>query len=174
MKSVFVFLAIGIFLTFLTSYIVMNFSPFDLTKAQELVNSASIIETNPDGLTTQFQDIMSRGLLLEYISNNAYIAIFTLAAAFMCFLTSTHLFIDKVFFKSIWQPPSIFNAFRRAFLIIGSILLMVYLKAIKVETTTLILVPFTALVFEIVFLSIKNDIQTIISGFSKKRDAPTI
>jgi len=163
MKSVFIFLTIGVFFSLLSAFIVQNFSPFDSQKVEELIKSSNIQSDSADQLDSALRDLVSNGLILDYLSSNAYLSLFTIAAGLISFLTSIHLFLDKVFFKSLWDSPSIFNAVRRASLLVISLVIATYLRFLKVESLTIFLVPATAIFAEIIFMNIKTDIIRLIN-----------
>jgi len=168
MKLVFVFLTISIFFLFTSIFIVNNFSPFDMQKVEELVSDSKISENSPEQLDQEIQSLVSQGLIFDYLSNNAYLAIFVSAASLTCFIACIHLFIDKVFFKSLWQKPSVFNALRRSILLSISILIIIYLKFLRVELLTLLLIPASAIVIEIIYISLEKDLIKILSKFTKQ------
>jgi len=173
MKQVFIFLAVGLFFSFLTIFVVNSFSPFDDHKVQELISSSEILSNNPEKLDEEISFIVAQGLILDYLSTNAYLAFLLVAAALTSFIASIHLLIDKVFFKSIWESPSLLNAVRRSLLVTMSSSIIIYMKFLKVETITLLLIPASAIVTEIIFISLKNDINKLKSMFTKKESLKT-
>ena len=168
MKTGFIFLAISIFLTLLGSFVLSNFSPFDLDKVQEIVDQNEVSKNNSDALDAKIQTIIQQGLIFDYLSTNAYLALFIFAGSIFAFVAFLHSVIDKIFFKSIWQAPSLFNAIRRALLFSASVLLMIYLRFLNVDTATILLVPVTGIVAEFAFLTLKNDYKVIFRRFSTK------
>lgn len=162
MKLVFVFLTIGVFFALVTVFIVNNFSPFDTAKLAEIVEDNTISATSPEQLDTEVSDLIAKGLIFDYLSNNAYLTLITISASLACFIASIHLFIDKVFFKSLWQNPSVFNALRRGVLVSLSFVVVIYLKFLRVEVITLLLIPASALVLEIIYVSLEKDIIKLI------------
>lgn len=170
MRSVLVFLIIGIFFAILSVFIIQSFSPFDEVKINELIKSEKISQNSPETLNENIKSLIQQGLIFDYLSNNAFLTLFAIESSFFCFLTSAHLFIDKVFFRNLWQQPSLFNAIRRSFLISISIGLIIYLKFLRVQDTTLLLIPFSALCIELILASFKKDF----SKFLNRKTSPTI
>lgn len=168
MKLVFVFLTTSVFFFLLSLFVVQNFSPFDISKLQEIVSSTEITSSSPEKLDVEIASLISKGLLFDYLSTNAYLAFGLLVCAASSFFAAIHLFVDKVFFKSIWQTPSLFNALRRSILLIITLVLVVYLKLLRVDTLSLLLVPISTLVIEFIYISVEKDLKNIKNKIFKK------
>lgn len=86
---------------------------------------------NNEEFSEFFSEMKSQGLLLEVV-NRQNLEILSLVAFANLFtlLTTIHLLVDKLFFKTVAQSPSIRTAVRRAFLltiiIVGFIALRLY------------------------------------------------
>lgn len=73
---------------------------------------------NNEAFTTFFNEMKSQGLILEMVNRQnieivggvAFLNLFTL-------LTTVHLFLDKLFFKTIAEAPNTGNAIRRSLLV---------------------------------------------------------
>lgn len=167
MKLVFVFFTISIFFLGLTIFIVQNFSPFDIQKIEEVISDAEISTNSPEKLDQEISALISQGLIFDYLSNNAYLLLIVSAASLTSFICAIHLFIDKIFFKSLWEKPSLFNALRRSLLFSVSIVLVIYLKFLRVEPISLLLVPVSAVVIEIIYISLKKDFVRLGSKYLK-------
>lgn len=113
LRLVSIFLTIGIVLGFLTSYFVGNISPFDKNKIESLIDTMQLQEGDEDKLHAELKRLFDEGMILEYLSTNAYIGfIIFLGSVFFIFL-SIHSSIDKLFFKKFFEKPTYKIAIRR-------------------------------------------------------------
>jgi len=119
-----------------------------------------------EAFSTFFNEMKSQGLILEMVNRQnieivgglAFLNLFTL-------LTTIHLLIDKLFFKTISEAPNIGNAVRRSLLI--SLIVATFLVLRLYNMLEWYLVLFVAILFlfvEFVLykvqLSKKNNIET--------------
>ena len=156
MKNVLIFTILGGFFSLVLFYILKEFSPFELSKIDELIKLNSVLPGEWDKLNTLIQEQISKGLLFQYLSSVAYLAFGVGLAAILSFLTAIHLFLDKLFFRSYYENPSLYNAIRRSTFIVITIGLVVYMKLSLLETQTIVLVPVAALILELIIASTIN------------------
>jgi len=156
MKNVLIFLILGGFFSLLLFYILKEFSPFELSKIDTLIKTNALNPGEWDKLNSILKDIIDQGKVFEYLSNIAYIAFGVLLAAIFSFFTALHLFVDKLFFKNYYEKPSLFDAMRRAILLVATIALVVYMKLSLLENTVIVLVPVSAVIIELIFVSTIN------------------
>ncbi|MEO6728318.1 MAG: hypothetical protein ABIM99_00185 [Candidatus Dojkabacteria bacterium] len=154
MKQFVVFLVIGIFFGLFSKYILSSpdISPLNLEMVQQLITDKSIGPDDSKKLDEAIHEVIDRGLIINYLSTNAYLLAFSLLATVLCFFVCIHLFVDKLFFKNFYEGASIFIAIRRGLLLCLSIGAIVFFKLYKVETYVLFLVPVAALTIEGVFM----------------------
>ncbi len=124
---------------------------------QQLVIEKGIGPDDTKKLDAEIQTLIDKGLIINYLSTNAYLLAFSLLASILCFFVCIHLFFDKLFFKNFYENASLFIAIRRGLLLCLSIGAMVIFRLYRVETYVLFLVPVAALTIEAVFMfSSKN------------------
>lgn len=156
MKNVLIFTILGGFFSLILFYILKEFSPFELSKIDELIRMNAILPGEWDKLNVLIQQQITKGLIFQYLSSTAYVAFGVALAAIFSFITALHLFFDKLFFRSYYENPSVYNATRRSFLIVITLGLVFYMKLSFLETQTIILVPIAALVLEIIIATTIN------------------
>src|SRR5580765_1308985 len=98
MKKGIVFIVLWIFFIFISKYIFDQFSPFNLSALQEIIISKGIKPNDWASLNVEIVDLVRRGLIMDYLSSNVYLLLFSLSATVFCFFVAIHLVIDKVFF----------------------------------------------------------------------------
>ncbi len=156
MKNALIFTILGGFFTLILIYILKEFSPFDANKINELITSNAINPGDWDKLNEVIRGIVDKGLIFQYLTNVTYLAFGVFLAAILSFCTALHLFLDKLFFKSYYDAPSLYNSIRRAVLITAVIGLVIYMRLSVIESSVIILVPVSALIIEIIFISTIN------------------
>jgi len=154
MKQFIVFLVIGIFFGLFSKYILSSpdISPLNVDMVQQLVTDKGIGPDDSKKLDEEIQNLINRGLIINYLSTNAYLLGFSLLASILCFFVCIHLFVDKLFFKNFYEQASLFIALRRGLLLCISIGAIVFFKLYRVETYILFLIPLVALTLEGVFI----------------------
>lgn len=151
MKRVVILLALGVFLLFVARYFVTNFSPFNLSQIQHLVEANNIKPGEWDSLNSSIQVLIDKNQILNYLSNNAYIASVIFIAGILCIFIGIHLVIDKFFFKNFYEKASVFDAVRRGILFCLGIALTVYLKLYGLDLQTILLIDILIFAIEILF-----------------------
>lgn len=160
MKRVVILLALGVFLLFFARYFFINFSPFNLTSLQHLIEANNIKPGDWEALNSTIQVLIDKNQILSYLSNNAYIASAVLIAGILCIFVAVHLVIDKFFFKNFYEKASLFDAVRRSFLFCTALSLTVFLKLYGLDIQTIVLVNILIVAIEILFyLYIKPHIK---------------
>lgn len=168
MKAAAISFVLGIFFFALTYYFYSYESPFKQDKLNELIIAQEIEPNEVDILEQEIDFIISRGLVLEYLSPNAYIALISLILGILCIFFTMHLIVDKLFFKTLIDPPNYKLAIQRVVLGFFSFLLFFYLKFQAVQKIILFL-PFV-ISFIIDYLLIKHFELRKINGSSKETD----
>lgn len=156
MKNVLIFTILGGFFSLVLFYILKEFSPFEISRIDDLITANSLLPGEWDKLNILIQEQISKGLIFQYLSNSAYLAFVVALAGIFSFLTSIHLFFDKLFFRSFHESPSLYNAIRRSLLIVLTIGLVVYMKLSLLETQIILLVPVAAIIIEVIITSTIN------------------
>ncbi|MEP7103941.1 MAG: hypothetical protein ABI721_04515 [Candidatus Dojkabacteria bacterium] len=153
MRHFFVFFIVGVFFAFIARYMIVSpdISPLNLDMVQKLIEEKNIGVDDSKQLNAEIQSLIDRGLILSYLSPNAYLLAVSILASIFCFFSSIHLFVDKLFFKNFYEKASLFNATRRGLLLCISIGAVVYLRLYRVEDYVLILVPIAAVAIEAIF-----------------------
>lgn len=153
MKQFFIFLVVGIFFGFFSRYILTSpeISPLNLEMVQQLIIDKNIGPDDAKQLDSAIQDLISRGLIINYLSPNSFLLAFSLLASIFCFFICLHLFFDKLFFKNFYENASIFIAVRRGILLCIAIGAVIIFKLYRIETYVLFLVPIVALTIEGIF-----------------------
>lgn len=151
MKRVLILLALGIFLLFVARYFFINFSPFNLTQLQHLIEANNIKPGDWDSLNATIQFLIDKSQILSYLSNNAYIASAIFIGGILCLFIAFHLTIDKFFFKNFYEKASLFDAVRRGILFCTAVTFSVYLKLYGLDLQTILLVDLLIFVIEILF-----------------------
>lgn len=165
MKNVLVFAILGGFFSLVLFYIFKEFSPFELSKLEELIKINSLAPGEWDKLNQLLKEQFDKGLIFQYLSSTAYFAFGIALAAIFSFFAAIHLFIDKLFFRSFYEKPSLFDAIRRAGLFVFAIGLMLFMKLSLLDNLYILLVPVATLVIEIILVShikpfVKGKIKT--------------
>lgn len=119
---------------------------------QQLIVDKDIGPDDGKLLNEEIRSLIDRGLIINYLSSNAYLLAISLLASVMCFFVCIHLFIDKLFFKNFYENASIFIAMRRGLLLCISIGAIVLFNLYRVESYVLFLVPIAAVTIEGVFM----------------------
>ncbi|MFS8131489.1 MAG: hypothetical protein ACMG57_05965 [Candidatus Dojkabacteria bacterium] len=159
MRQFIAFLVVGIFFALFSRYIITSpdISPLNLDMVQQLITDKGIGPDDTKQLDTEIQNLIDRGLVINYLSTNAYLLGFSLLASILCFFVCIHLFFDKLFFKNFYEDASLFIAIRRGLLLCISIGAVVIFRLYRVETYVLFLTPVAAITIEGVFMfSSKN------------------
>ncbi len=151
MKRVGIFLSLGIFLLLIARYFFENFPPYNIVQLQHLVEANNIQPGDWESLNDAIDVLIEKNQILNYLSNNAYIAAGILLAAIFSLFVAVHLVIDKFFFKNFYEKASLFDAVRRGFLVCVALGLTIYLKLYGIEIQTIIFVDIFILAIEILF-----------------------
>jgi cbb3-type cytochrome oxidase subunit 3 len=141
MKIAFLSFVLSIFFIALTYYFYTYESPFRKEKLNELITAQKIEPDEQELLDQEINFVLEHGLVLEYLSTNAYIAIISLILSLVCFFLAVQLVIDKLFFKTLIEPPDYKLGLRRSVLLMLSLLFFFYLKFQGMDIP-FILVPF--------------------------------
>lgn len=151
MRRVLLYLIFGISFISLGVFLVGELSPFDSSKIEELIVSENIVSGDIESLNQRLSEIEERGLLINYLSENAYIVGGIILLGIFMLFTGIHLVVDKIFFKNFYEKPSHFDALRRALLLCLSITALAYSKLTNSDEILYILSILTPIMFEIVF-----------------------
>lgn len=151
MRRVLLYLIFGISFISLGVFLVGELSPFDSSKIEELIVSENIVSGDIESLNQRLSEIEERGLLINYLSENAYIVGGIILLGIFMLFTGIHLVVDKIFFKNFYEKPSHFDALRRALLLCISITALAYSKLTNSDEILYILSILTPIMFEIVF-----------------------
>jgi|SRR5690606_23158868 len=157
MRRVVIYLIIGIFFGLIAYFLIHELSPFKMELLHELVESEGIAKGDFASLNSEIQNLIDRGLILSFLSENAYIVGFCILASIFFIFTAIHLVIDKVFFKNFYENPSHFDALRRGFLLVLSLALAVFAKLSRAEVYIILLIFIVAILGEVVFVMYFKD-----------------
>ncbi len=116
MRKSLVSLLIAIFFLVLLVFISYQYSPFDDSGLQGIIQRYGITESD------EFREIVSRsvdlGVVWEFLNFKVIIAwSMALAGVVVSFIVSLHLAIDKLFFKQLFEQPNLLTAMRRGILV---------------------------------------------------------
>lgn len=150
MRRVGLYLILGIIFAIISYALLQELSPFNQQKIEELIESKEIEEEDFEKLNNEIDIVIQRGLIFNYLSENAYIVAFCILLSIFCLFVSIHLVLDKIFFKNFYENASHFDALRRGFLLILSIALFIFAKLSRAETYVLILLVIVPIVIEVV------------------------
>ncbi len=154
MRQFIVFLVVGIFFGIFSRYILTSpdISPLNLEMVQQLITDKGIGPDDSKQLDVEIQNLIDKGIIINYLSTNAYLMAFSILATIFCFFVCIHLFVDKLFFKNFYENASLYVAIRRGFLLCLSLGAIVFFRLYRVETYVLFLVPLAAFTIEGVFI----------------------
>lgn len=153
MKRIIIFFFIGVFFIFISKYIFENFTPFNKDALQELITSQNIQPGQWDQLNQELLNLVQRGLILDYLSPNAYIGLGSVLVSIFSFFVSIHLIIDKIFFKDYFEPALLSDAIRRGIFLLAALILIAYTKLLHVELYIIALIPVVFIILEIFYQS---------------------
>jgi hypothetical protein len=128
MRRFFLYFVLGFILILSSFFLAQNLSPFQMEKIEELIIQNDIVNEDFERLDSIVYELVRRGLILSYLSENTYIVLFCFLLGIFFVFISIHLFLDKLIFKKFYEEPSNFNAIRRAILLILSIVLFLFSK----------------------------------------------
>lgn len=116
MRKSLISLLIAIFFSVLLTFVSYNYSPFDSTGLENIIQRYGITEAD------EFQEVISRsvdlGVVWEFLNLRVVIAwSVALAGLVISFIVFLHLTIDKLFFKQFFEQPDLLTALRRGFLV---------------------------------------------------------
>lgn len=151
MRRVGLYLILGIIFALISFFLLQELSPFNPLKIEELIQSEEIEEGDFIRLNNEIDNLIDRGLIVSYLSENAYIVFFCIILSILFLFISIHLIIDKLFFKNFYENASHFDAVRRALLLGISIGLLVFAKLSNAEIYVFLLLVIIPLLIEIVF-----------------------
>ncbi len=145
-------------------------SPFNNQKLQEYAIEQEIEEDNFDGLLTEIDSLIEKGIILEYLSTNALVALFLIIIAVTFLVASMHYFLDKLFFKEFYENASIFDAIRRGFVVSALISVSFYLRLINGRPEEILLSLFIIILIEFLFsVVLKKPILEVLQNLKKKK-----
>jgi len=126
MRKSLVSLLIAIFFLVLLVFISSQYSPFDDSGLQSIVQRYGITESD------EFREIVSRsvdlGVVWEFLNFKVIIAwSVALAGVVISFVVFLHLTIDKLFFKQFFEQPNLLVALRRGVLVFLTIYMLLSL-----------------------------------------------
>ncbi|BCX13641.1 MAG: hypothetical protein KatS3mg085_173 [Candidatus Dojkabacteria bacterium] len=153
MKLSLISFILGIFFAGLTYYFYSYESPFKQEKLQEIIEFREIEPNEKNLLQAEISFIIEKGLVFEYLSTNAYLALACLNLSIVSVFLSLHLIIDKLFFKTLIDPPNYSLAFRRSIVFLVALVLFFYFKLQAVEFPALLLTFVIAIILEYLFES---------------------
>jgi hypothetical protein len=151
MKKAVIILVLGIFLSILAYFLLSELSPFKQDKLQELIELNQIEEDDFDSLNIAIQEVIDRGLIFQYLSENAYIVGAIILASLFCVFTAAHLFIDRIVFRNHFERPSLVSAFRRGFILVIVIALSFYSHLSHLEWYFTPLIILSGILIEVVY-----------------------
>lgn len=138
----------GIVLLVFARYFAYTLSPFDLEAIQEISDARKIAPGDWKELDSEISNLVERGLILEYLSENAYVGTSLFLSGVFFIFTALHLFIDKLFFKFFYEKASITLAFRRAFILCIGIFFIFYFRLKSMPSEYLLLIPVMCILLE--------------------------
>jgi len=170
LRTVLISFVIGVILAFTFGYYVNNFSPFELSKIEELIKKQEVEEGDFNTLNEKISEIIDEGLILDYISINGYVGYGIAMMSIVFLFASVHIFFDKLFFKKYYERASFFDAFRRGLLIVAFITITLYSKLILLNSTEVLAAAYITLIaLEILVAKfIKPDIKKWIKRVQKR------
>lgn len=148
MRRIIIFIAIGIMLLILARYFAYTLSPFNIEAIQEISDSRKISPGDWQELDSEIINLIERGLILEYLSTNAYIGFVLFLGGIFCLFIAFHMSIDKLFFKFFYESASLVNAARRGLVFCIVIFLMFYFKLKAMDKYYILMLPIIGVVFE--------------------------
>lgn len=119
MRIAFLSLLISFFLFGFAYYFYTYESPFREDKLEEIIVANDIAPDEVETLEFELNFIIERGLVTEYLSANAYIGIISFFSALALVFFFVHLSIDKLFFKTLQDPPNYVIGARRSVLFLA-------------------------------------------------------
>ncbi len=153
MKKILIFFLIGVFFIFVSKYIFENFSPLNKDALQEVITSQNIKPNKWEELNAQIGNLVEKGLILDYLSTNAYIGLLSILITIFSFFVAVHLIVDKIFFKDYFEPALLSDAIRRGIFLITALFLIAYAKLLHAEQYILLLIPIVFVIIEFFYLS---------------------
>lgn len=150
MRKVFLYIIIGSLLLAAAYFLSKELSPFNLDKLEELVQTEEIPSGDKDALNTAINELFDRGIIISYLSENAYVIIFSALAGIFFIFVALHLVVDKIFFKNFYETPSSLVAIRRGFLFVSAIGFLIFAKLNKAEAYVIVLIIIVPILLEIV------------------------
>lgn len=166
-RKIVIFIILGLFLMGIAYYFLINLSPFDQQKINELISEKNIQEGEYEELVNELQILVGEGRIIEYLNVNAVAASLIILIAIFFFFIAVHLFLDKLFFKKFFENPSLALAIRRGLLFVLGIGLIIYLRLRLFTIQELVLVPITLIFIEI-------GISLFINDYSKRGKKETL
>ncbi len=154
MKIGLIFLVIGIFLSAVLAYQLQNFSPFNTEKIQDLIVSENITSDDKDKIDDLIREKVVSLSVFEYLNDSSYIVFVLLNIVIILFFSSSHIFIDKLFFKNFFESPNYFRAIRRGILLSITLSLVIYIRLLKVDISNVLLIPLASFILEVILSSI--------------------
>lgn len=123
-----------------------------MKKIEDLIVERGFGPDDIDRLDNEIQDLINRGLIVNYLSPNSYLLTLVVLAAFLCYFISAHLLVDKFFFKNFYENASFVNAIRRGIIISLVVGLFLLFRLYRVEFYVLLLLPVVGVLIEILIV----------------------
>lgn len=116
MRKSLISLLIAIFFSVLLVFVSYNYSPFEDSGLENIIQRYGITEVD------EFREVVSRsvalGVVWEFLNFRVVIAwSVALAGVVISFVVFLHLTIDKLFFKQFFEQPDLLTALRRGVLL---------------------------------------------------------
>ena len=148
-KTISIFLSLGVLLSILAFYFIVNSSPIPEETLQTIIQEEQIGEDEEIVLWNHLEEKAKEGLIFEYLANEVYIVFGLIAGALFFYLSSIHLVVDKLGFKKYYESANTFAAIRRSSLIIAALILFMYLYLLRTEPYIYVTAPLLLFVLEI-------------------------
>lgn len=150
MRKVILYLIIGVLLILAAYFLSRELSPLNLEKLEELILAEEIQAGDVEKLNEEINELISRGLIMSYLSENAYVIVLCALGGIFFLFISIHLVIDKIFFKNFYENPSTFDAVRRGLFFVGAIALLLFSKLNNAEPYVMGLIIVVPILIEVV------------------------
>ncbi len=127
MKNIFIFLVINILALGVLLYLLDNLPLFEKEQIQLLEEKYNVVSN--EEFYAFIEQLKAKGFLYDIINKqNFWTMIFVVFVTIFSFCNFVHLLIDKLFFKSFYQEPSLPPSLRRSIIISILILSIFFLK----------------------------------------------
>lgn len=171
MRIAVISLLIALFFTGMTYYFFTEVSPFQEQKVQELIEANEIKPGEEDRLYFELEFIIERGLVTEYLSANAYVGFFSGIIAVSLFFYFLYLIFDKLFFKTMIDPPNFAIGAIRSFEFGFAWGIFLLLKIQGIDTEVSLLVFVMVLGADMFFQSFRKSKKTALQNRDLNQDS---